>query len=960
QTTQTATGLASGSYGVTVTDANGCTASTTVDVNIIQPPSVSIDKQDILCFEDNNGTASAMVSNGTAPFSFLWSNGATTADISNLGPGEYGVTVTDAKGCTDAATVTIIEPFMFKIDFAKADVICNGDANGSALAQGWGGTAPYTYLWSTGETTEEITNLAAGTYGATVTDANGCVATGEVTIEEKAPITISVDVADTGCVANATTSATANASGGNGNYQYLWSNDQTTQTATNLISGSYGVTVTDENGCTGSTTVNVSITQPPSVSIDKQDILCFEDNNGTASAMVSNGTAPFTYQWSNGATTAGISNLGPGDYGVTVTDAKGCTDAASVTIIEPFMFKIDFAKADAICNGEATGSALAQGWGGTPPFTYLWSTGETTEEIKGLASGIYSATVTDANGCVATGEVEIGEPESITVSFEVGNTICTDATTTSATAIAMGGNGSYAVYQWSDGQTTTTATGLSAGTYGVTVTDVNGCTGEGSVSISFSAPPVVSIDKTDVSCKGDADGSLTANVNGAAMPFSYAWSNGATTATISDLAPGNYGVTVTTADGCTASASATITEPTALVSNVLVQDNVCADEATGTATIMSSGGTPPYTYNWSTGATSNQISGLAAGDYSVTSTDANGCEAISNFSISAPGLLDLVVGSSDVSCGEDADGTAMATAVGGTPPYAYLWSNGDNTASVAGLAPGTYTVSVTDSNGCMAEASVTIGQDKSFPDIKGYAWGDADRNGLQGSYERGVHGVMVDLIKAGPDNKFGTADDMVVESQTTGNDGLYRFRCVPAGEYQVRFSMIPVGYQFTAPGQGNGTNDSDADPTDGSTFTVSVAAGGPDICDIDAGIYRTCIPLDNAGEIAADQEICRGTQPAMLTGTVPSTFGDMEYVWMSNDENLPFSSQTWTMIEGSNSQNYQPGQLFATTYFIRCVRRKGCETYIESNIVRVGVKDCRSAFIDFEANAMDNGNIQLN
>ena len=812
QSTQTATGLTTGSYTVIVTDSEGCTGAGTVTINVSQPPVITLNKQDILCFGDNNGAVTVLVKNGTTPYSYQWSNGSTNSELINLGPGDYSIIVTDAKGCTAFAETTIIEPSMFKIDFAKADPVCNGEASGRALAQGWGGTPPFTYMWSNGSTDEEITGLLPGTYSATVTDANGCVATGEVTINEKPAITVSISVEDVGCQPNATTSATATATGGNGAYAtYVWSDGQTTQTATGLTSGDYSVTVTDVNGCTGVGNVTVNISQPPSVTIDKIDILCFEDNNGKATAVISGGVAPLIYQWSNGSTNNMITNLGPGDYSVTVTDAKGCSDTAETTIVEPFMFKIDFAKADPICNGEASGSALAQGWGGTAPYTYLWSTGSTNEEITGLVPGTYSATVTDANGCVATGEVTINEKPAVKVEVSVGEIGCGPNATTTATATATGGNGSYALYQWSDGQNTPTAIGLTSGDYEVTVTDVNGCTGVGSVTIDIPDP-----------------------------------------------------LKITT----------------------------------------------------------------------ITKVDAN--------------------------CYHGSDGSATATVTGGVAPIIYAWSNGGSSATITGLAPGTYTLTVTDAKGCTDVASVTIIEAQTRPGIKGYAWGDADRNGLQGQYESGVNGVMVNLLTAGSDGVFCTSDDVIYDNQTTGNDGLYHFKCLPPGNYLVHFAMYPEGYQFTDQNVGNGTNDSDANPSDGKTHPVTIKEGGSDICDIDAGLYKTCIPLENAGTIKADQEICRGGTPATLTGTVPSTFGEMEYVWMYNNVNEPFNADTWTPIPGSNSQNYSPGELFTTTYFIRCVRRKGCETYIESNIIRVGVVDCRSAFVTFDAILKEARHVELN
>ncbi|MEL6924073.1 MAG: hypothetical protein AAFO94_08500, partial [Bacteroidota bacterium] len=476
-TTETVTGLAPGDYVVTVTDAFGCTAEKSIQITSFPALMIMTSGTDVSCAGADDGTASATANGGLAPYTFAWSNGASGADLTGLAGGDYEVTVTDANGCTANTSVSIGENSSINISTMVTDVACNGESSGDVFATISGGTEPYTFAWSNGSANEDLIDVAAGDYTLNVTDNKGCTAMATVTVTEPPAINISFDIVGGGCTdATATADVTALASGGAGAFAtYAWSDGQTTETATDLANGDYSVTVTDVSGCTAVATVNVNVSSGLDLTIDKKDIRCNGETNGMATAIVSGGTIPLTYAWSNGSTDAQITGLAAGDYSVTVTDANGCSAEASTTIIEPFMFKIDFAKADVVCNGDANGSALAQGWGGTAPYTYLWSTGETTEEITNLTAGTYGATVTDANGCEATGEITIEETDPVSVTVDVADTGCVVNATTSTTANASGGNGDYS-YLWSDGQTTQTATGLASGSYGVTVTDANGCT----------------------------------------------------------------------------------------------------------------------------------------------------------------------------------------------------------------------------------------------------------------------------------------------------------------------------------------------------------------------------------------------------------------------------------------------------------------------------------------------------
>ncbi len=709
QATQTATGLAAGTYSVTVTDANGCTANASATVGQPTLLTASIQGTDLACNGDNSGAADLTAAGGTAPYSYLWSNGAITEDISGLAAGNYSATVTDANGCTTTASVTINEPPLLIASAIATDASCFGFSDGTATVVPAGGTPAYSYQWSDGQATQTATGLAAGTYSVTVTDANGCTANASATVGQPTLLTASIQGTDLACNGDNSGAADLTAAGGTAPYSYLWSNGATTEDISGLAAGNYSATVTDANGCT--TTASVTINEPPLLiaSAIATDASCFGFSDGTATVVPAGGTPAYSYQWSDGQATQTATGLAAGTYSVTVTDANGCTANASATVGQPTLLTASIQGTDLACNGDNSGAADLTAAGGTAPYSYLWSNGATTEDISGLAAGNYSATVTDANGCTTTASVTINEPPLLIASAIATDASCFGFSDGTATVVPAGGTPAYS-YQWSDGQATQTATGLAAGTYSVTVTDANGCTANASATVGQPTLLTASIQGTDLLCNGDNSGAADLTVGGGTAPYSYLWSNGATTEDISGLAAGNYGVTVTDANGCTASASVIINEPPLLIASAIATDASCFGFSDGTATVVPAGGTPAYSYQWSDGQVTQTATGLAAGTYSVTVTDANGCTANASATVGQPTLLTASIQGTDLACNGDNSGAADLTAAGGTAPYSYLWSNGAITEDISGLAAGNYGVTVTDGNGCTTTASVTINE----------------------------------------------------------------------------------------------------------------------------------------------------------------------------------------------------------------------------------------------------------
>ncbi len=717
QTNATAMGLAAGTYTVIVTDANGCsdTTSATISEPTLLVAAVALDSN-ASCNGFADGGATASASGGTAPYTYLWSDGQTDASAVNLAAGTYIVTVTDFNGCEDTISINITEPMpLVASTVVDSNAACNGSADGGATASATGGTSPYAYLWSNGQIDSNATNLAAGVHTVTITDANGCVDVTTVTITEPSAVLAAIALdSNVSCNGFADGGATASASGGTSPYTYLWSDTQIGATATGFPAGTYEVYVTDDNGCMD--TASITITEPTllvaAAAVDS-NASCNGFADGGATASASGGTAPYTYLWSDNQVTQSATGLGAGTYIVTVTDANGCEDTASVVITEPALLVASTVlDSNASCNGFTDGGATASANGGTSPYTYLWSDNQVTESAVGLGAGTYTVTVTDANGCTDTSSVTITEPMVLVASTMVdSNASCNTFSDGGATAQATGGTAPY-TYLWSDNQVAQSAVGLAAGTYTVTITDDNGCQDVATVTITEPTPLVASTSlDSNVSCNALTDGGATASASGATGPYTYLWSDNQVTESAVALGAGPYTVTVTDANGCQDVSTIVITEPALLVVSTVVDSNVsCYGLADGGATASSTGGTTPYSYMWPNSSTNPSIDGLAAGSYVVTVTDFNGCTDTATVVITEPDSLTITTSVNDISCFGFQDGTIALTVTGGTQSYNYNWSTGSTQDSISLLDVGTYTVTVSDANGCSKMESYSITQ----------------------------------------------------------------------------------------------------------------------------------------------------------------------------------------------------------------------------------------------------------
>ncbi|MEM7103448.1 MAG: hypothetical protein AAF502_09985, partial [Bacteroidota bacterium] len=718
ETTATAIALNGGIHVVTITDANMCTE--TASVSISEPTQLTTTislNNDVSCNGGNDGSATATAGGGSPAYTFLWSNGITTATANNLTAGPHTVTVTDANMCTATASITILEPsLLIGVANLVSDVSCNGDSDGSAIASAVGGTLPYTYAWDNGETDMTAVNLSGGLHTVTITDAGMCTATASVLIGEPSTLTaVATLLNGVSCNGDSDGSAVASGLGGTLPYSYMWDNGETTVVANGLNGGAHVVTVTDANMCTA--TASITVTEPSvltGVTTLLSDVSCNGDSDGSAIASGLGGTMPFTYQWDNGETNATVNNLTPGPHTVTITDAGNCTVTSSVTIGEPApILASAVLVSDASCNGFSDGSATASGTGGTMPYTYLWDSGETTATATGLSVGNHTVTVSDMNACSATATVLIGEPTGLTaLTSLVSDVSCNGFSDGNAISSGLGGTTPY-TYLWDNGETNLTAFALDAGTHVVTVTDANGCTATGSVLIG--EPMAINgsaIVISDVSCAAGTDGSASASATGGTLPYTYLWDNGETTSLATNLGGGPHVVTITDGNACSTTAGAILSEPAVLTAlAILANDVSCAGANDGSGVASGLGGTAPYTYLWDNGETNATAVMLSGGSHIVTVSDANMCTATASINVSEPSMLTANASvNNDVICNGANDGSATASAIGGSMPYTYAWDNGETDATAISLSGGTHTVTITDASNCTGTASVSISE----------------------------------------------------------------------------------------------------------------------------------------------------------------------------------------------------------------------------------------------------------
>ncbi len=701
-------------------------------------PTANLSANSVSCFGYSDGSVTATPDGSNPPYTFtLGTTTNTTGVFQNLPAGNYAVVITDASGCSSSFPAVVSSPTAcMAVATVQNNVSCFGGNNGSAVVNASGGTGNLTYLWNdpAAQTSAIASNLPAGSYTVTVTDENGCTATATATITQPTDLVLSAFGSLAKCFGEASGSGTASATGGTTPYYFVWSNGVLLPSNPNIPAGNYFVTVTDENGC--AETAFVSIGEPPQLTATATSVQtnCNDSADGMATVTPTGGTPPYSYKWSDaaGQTTPTASNLAGGNYTVTITDFNGCSTTQTTTVTSPTALVAAMTASNATCFGVSDGSATVAATGGTPPYTYKWSdpAGQTTPTASNLAGGIYTVTVTDQNSCILVVTATIGQPEAVLLTATVTNVSCFGGADGQITVTPAGGTLPH-IFIWSSGESTPSINGKPAGDYTLTLTDANGCTAVSQNTITEPTELLLTSNAQPVKCFGENDGTIELVSSGGTPGYNVQWTGpnnfSSTQSILPNLFGGTYNVTVTDGAGCSKTLTAEVAQPAAALTLALpeISDTICFLATNGTATVVATGGTSPYTYLWSDAGnqTSQTASGLASAPYDVTVTDTNGCTQTASTAVLEKQELFAFAESSPPTCFSIANGTARVTAIfygadsSNLNNFNYLWSTipAQNGAQATGLQPSqTYSVTVTDAQGCSDVQTVTVGVASEF------------------------------------------------------------------------------------------------------------------------------------------------------------------------------------------------------------------------------------------------------
>ncbi|MBK9151262.1 MAG: T9SS type A sorting domain-containing protein [Saprospiraceae bacterium] len=668
------------------------------------------------CWNTSNGSASVNITGGMSPYGIVWSNGQTnTQTATNLPAGLVSVTVTDAAGASATGSTTIQSPPPININTSSTPS-CANTASGTASALATGGTGALSYFWSNGMQGPQIAVLQPGTYTVSVFDANNCVQTSSATVTAVPQINISESVQNISCHGAGNGAISITASGGNGNFTYLWSNGQTQPNISNLPAGSYTVTVTSNNQC--STTRTYTITQPNPLVSTVQNTTgagCAGQSNGSVTLVHTGGTAPYQTNIVNiGNFTGSVVNaqgLAAGNYSYTVTDQNNCVTSGSFQIGSFPQVAGSVTTSYNVCGENCSVTATVNASGGSAPFTYTWNNGQNSQTIIRNCDSNVSVTITDQNGCSAVVNTTINPPAPLSILSSTVNHPACHGQTGSAVIQTSGGVGNISVL-WSDGGTGTGRNDLQAGIYYVSATDENMCTVVDTLIIVQPEAIEAGVEVMDATEAGESDGSITLNISGGTGPYVVLWNTGQTDTVLDSVPAGIYFYIITDANGCTLSGSVVVNNAFCFITaEVETTDPECFGSDNGRIVVIPASGEhePNIRLFDMNGIELTDFANLPAGQYNVLISDTLGClGVINNILLSNPPQIvaDSIIAvqpSSDMA----SDGLLSAFISGGTGPLTYQWFLNENIpysneSHLENVPNGIFTLVVTDSLGCEA------------------------------------------------------------------------------------------------------------------------------------------------------------------------------------------------------------------------------------------------------------------
>ncbi len=636
---------------------------------------------------------------------YQWSNGATSAVVTNLTPGTYTVTVTTQSGCTLSDSIIVTNQGILLIN-GQSNTSCPGSCAGKIELKPSGGIEPYSYNWSNGATTSALQNLCQGNYSVTVTDIYGCTADSLFIIENAVLPSIQLQAHHQLCELPG--SAAVIASGNYNPYTYLWSTGDTTTTVYPLIQGTYWVKITDVKGC--DSTVSFSITEQtntPVIQSTTTDASCSGSADGAINIITS---LPCTHQWNTGATTSAISSLIAGLYTVIVTDTSGCTNTDTIPISEPAPIHINPTVNHTLCHG-TDGSIQLQLNGGTPPYQIIWNNGQTATSLTGLTDGTYTVTVTDANNCSRVDSVKIKSTNLIELTSTITSPVCNGHNNGIAVLTPSHGTPPYSI-QWNDGSTAAMRYDLKAGNYTVTVTDSAQCYITKDFEIEEPGAPVYTATTVNAECIAGSLGSVSVNSAVDTTVYNCIWDDSTSAFSRNDLMPGIYTFTLIDTLGCITSDSIHINDNSSITIQSLNSNVICMGEK---AHLEAENLEDDLQFQWYfngaklKGAVKKEFYTPAPGVYTLEVVSACGNFMSNEITVTVQQLDNVQISNEQLICpGENAE-----LSVSGGVSYKWLPANGlkDSLSGRISVSPSettVYSVIVTDAEGCTAIASVKV------------------------------------------------------------------------------------------------------------------------------------------------------------------------------------------------------------------------------------------------------------
>lgn len=697
---------------VTVVDEAGNIASDEVNIRVNKKPVFELLAENPSCFDSENGQITAFLISDNEPASYTWSTGSDTATdvLFNLGAGEYSLLLTDENDCTSVQSTSLLSPEPLDITANITDALCE-NLEGEILVEVTGGTTPYSYEWSNGETTNPLEGIGAGDYRITISDRNDCTLTTNYTINrEEVDFELEFDITNNSCAGLG--EASISVLNGADISEYEWSTGSSNSSISNLSAGEYTLNYITKDGCSGFQTFVVN--EPEALEAETLVINndCSEGREGSISLLISGGTPPYIMAWSTGEDIPSIDNLPAGIYSVTINDDNGCAFIIEEEVEAPNSIVLEDANiVNQVCEDGDGGVISVDISGGTGSLEYLWSNGANTPSIENLAPGGYQLTVVDQLNCTQVFDFTLNDVEELAeVNIAQADPSCFGEANGFVSLSSLGDID----YIWPDGFIGNERDNLQSGDYEITVGNSAGCTDIISISLDEPAELDMSFFLKEVSCFGLSDGALQVNITGGIAPYTAQVENSASNIfglsedqILEDIPAGLYFIEIEDANGCVLGLPIVIQEPDPINIEGDVINVSCFGEMDGQISTIVTGGTGDFEYFWGGEMNTSTIENLSGGIFQIEVTDENNCQETKIFQVEEPTLLE-VFPSIEIPSSSNDDGSISLVLTGGVPPYTVNWADGEKEPLISGLGTGTYEYTVTDATDCSITGNVIL------------------------------------------------------------------------------------------------------------------------------------------------------------------------------------------------------------------------------------------------------------